>query len=89
LGNFAYTWHPDIPGNYTVYAVFAGTGGYYPSSASTYFWASPAIAAATPTATPATGLASNTTVEYGIVAIIIVIIVIGAILAVLVTRKHA
>ncbi len=87
-GNFGYTWHPDISGNYTVYAVLAGTGGYYASSASSYFWASPAVAAPTPTATPTTGLASNTTVEYGIIAIIIVIVIIGAVLALLVTRKH-
>ena len=39
-GDFGYTWHPDISGNYTVYAVFAGSQSYYGSSASTYFWAS-------------------------------------------------
>jgi hypothetical protein len=38
--------------------------------------------------TPATNLASNSTVEYGIVAIIIVIVIIGAVLALLVTRKR-
>lgn len=48
---------------------------------------SPATTTA-PTATPLTGLASNTTVEYGIAAIAIIIIVIGAVLAMLVTRKH-
>jgi hypothetical protein len=88
LGNFGYTWHPDIAGNYTVTAIFAGSGGYYPSSASTYFWASPAVASPTPTATPQTGLASNTTVEYIGVAIIIVIVIIGVVLAILTTRKH-
>ncbi len=88
LGDFSYAWKPDIPGNYTVYATFAGTNGYYGSSASTAFYASPAAATPAPTATSATNLASNATVEYGIIAIAIIIIVIGAVLAMLVTRKH-
>jgi hypothetical protein len=88
LGDFGYAWTPDIPGNYTVYATFPGTGGYYSSSASTFFYAGTASATAAPTVTPTTGLASNSTVEYGIVAIIIVIIIIGAVLALLVTRKR-
>ena len=87
-GTFGITWTPDIAGNYTVTAVFGGTGGYYGSSATTYFYANSASATTAPTATPTTGLASNATVEYGIVAIIIVIIIIGAVLALLVTRKR-
>ncbi len=53
-----------------------------------HFYASSPAATPAPTATPLNGLASNTTVEYGIVAIAIIIIVIGAVLAMLVTRKH-
>jgi hypothetical protein len=87
-GTFSYAWTPDVSGNYTIYATFAGTGSYYGSSAETHIYASPAATAATPTATPQTGLASNTTVEYIGVAIIIAIIIIGAVLASLVTRKH-
>jgi len=87
-GTFGLTWNPDIPGNYTVTAVFAGTQSYYGSSASTYFYANSAAATPAPTSTPLTGLASNNTVMYGIVATIIVIIIIGALLAMLVTRKH-
>ena len=87
LGDYSFTWTPNIPGNFTVYATFAGTDAYYGSSASTGFYASsPSVTA--PTATPVTGLASNTTVEYGIVAIAIIIIIIGVVLAILVTRKH-
>ncbi|MGO8805824.1 MAG: PQQ-binding-like beta-propeller repeat protein [Candidatus Bathyarchaeia archaeon] len=86
-GFYSLTWTPDIAGNFTVNAVFAGTSGYYGSSANAAFYASPATTTA-PTATPLTGLASNTTVEYGIAAIAIIIIVIGAVLAMLVTRKH-
>jgi hypothetical protein len=87
-GTYRLTWTPTITGNYTIYATFVGTNGYWPSSADTYVYASAPAATTAPTATPLTGLASNTTVEYGIVAIIIVIAIIGAVLALLVTRKH-
>ena len=36
-GTYSLTWTPDIPGNYTVIATFAGTNGYWPSSAETAF----------------------------------------------------
>jgi hypothetical protein len=87
-GNFGFKWTPDIPGNFTVYATFAGTGAYYGSTASTYIYASSPTATAAPTATPLSGVATQTTLEYIGVAIIIVIIVIGAVLAMLVTRKR-
>ena len=88
LGDWGLTWTPDITGNYTVYAVFAGTHGYYPASTSTYIYAGAPPATAPPTASPPAGLASNNTLMYGIVAIVIVIIIIGAVLAILVTRKR-
>jgi hypothetical protein len=87
-GTYSLTWTPSITGNYTVYATFAGTNGYWPSSAETHVYASAPAATAAPTATPISGLASNSTLEYGLFAIIIVIIVIGAVLALLVTRKR-
>jgi hypothetical protein len=87
-GTYRLTWTPDISGNYTVYANFAGTNGYWPSSAEAYFYAGAPSATIAPTVTPQAGLASNTTLEYGIVALAIIIIIIGAVLAVLVTRKH-
>jgi hypothetical protein len=88
-GMFHYTWAPhDITGTYTVTATFAGTNGYWPSNAETNMIVQSPAATSAPTATPLTGLASNTTVEYGIVAIIVVLIVGIALVAVLVTRKH-
>ncbi len=86
-GVFHLTWTPDITGNYTVYANFLGTNGYYGSNAETFFNIMNAPATSAPTATPATNIASNTTVEYGIAAIIVVIVIIGAILAMLTVRK--
>jgi len=75
------------PGQYTVYANFAGATSYYGSSAECAFTVN---AAATPAPTPVTvtGVASTSTVEYGIVAVIIVIIIIGIILALLMLRKR-
>jgi outer membrane protein assembly factor BamB len=46
-GTYSLTWTPEIDGNFTVYASFAGSESYYPSSAEAHFYAS-----AAPTATP-------------------------------------
>ena len=35
-GTFALNWKPDIEGQYTVYATFAGTESYWPSHATTH-----------------------------------------------------
>ncbi len=86
-GQYSYVFTPNVPGVYTITATFGGSNSYYSSSAQTaYLYEVPSSQA--PTATPLTGLASNTTLEYGLVAMIIVIVIIGAVLAVLVTRKH-
>lgn len=87
-GTFGFTWRPDIPGNYTVYATFAGTNAYYGSSASTYFYASSPTATSAPTSAPVTSLASNTTLMYGIVAVIVVIVLIGAAIMLMLSRKR-
>ena len=36
-GKYTFTWTPDIPGDFTVYAVFDGTNAYWPSSDTTSF----------------------------------------------------
>ncbi|HUK85372.1 MAG TPA: hypothetical protein VLU95_05890, partial [Candidatus Acidoferrum sp.] len=87
-GTYSLTWTPDISGNYSLTATFAGSNGYYGSSAATAFYASPAAQSPAPIPSPLSGLASNNTLMYGLVAIIILIIIIGAVLAFLVTRKH-
>jgi len=87
-GFYTLTWTPDIPGNFTVTATFAGTTGYYPSSAETSFYAGTPAPTAAPTASPPTGLASTGSLMLGVAAIIIVIVIIGvAILAVLLRRR--
>jgi len=87
-GYYSLTWTPTISGNYSVTAAFAGTKSYYASSASAAFYASPTGATAAPTATPLSGLASNNTLMYGLVAIIIVIVIIGAAIMLMLSRKH-
>ena len=87
-GFYSLSWQPDITGNFTVTAVFAGTQSYYSSTANTAFYVGAAAPTQAPTATPVGNLASNTTVEYGIVAIIIVIVIIGVVLAMLTVRKR-
>jgi hypothetical protein len=87
-GFYTLTWTPVITGNYTVTATFAGTKGYWPSSAETSFNVMSAPPTPAPTTPPVTGLASTGTVELGIVAVIIVVIIIGIVLAVLTVRKR-
>ena len=88
-GSYGFNWTPQIPGNYTIVATFAGTGGYYGSCAETYLYANTLAATSAPTATTSvTGLASTNTVELGIATIAIIVIIIGAILAILMLRKR-
>ncbi|MGA2683283.1 MAG: hypothetical protein ABSF44_15975, partial [Candidatus Bathyarchaeia archaeon] len=87
LGDYSFTWKPDIPGNYTVYATFASTQSYYGSTASTGFYASSPAATVAPTATPLTGVATQNAVMYIGIAIILVVIVGIAALAIIVLRK--
>jgi hypothetical protein len=88
MGEYGLTWTPIIPGNYTVYATFAGTNAYYGSSASTYFYASAAAPTASPYPSPVSGLASTSSLMLGVAAIIIVIVIIGVVLAILTLRKR-
>ena len=84
-GTFAYTWTPDITGDYTVTATFAGTGSYYPSQASAAFHASETAASSSPTSGSQSNLATTSDLllymTVGVVAIIIAIAVVGLLLA--------
>ncbi len=88
-GMFTMSWTPDIPGNYTVIANFAGTKSYYGSFAETSFIA--ASPQATATATPQTNLATSDLVNnlmLYLVAGVIAIIIAVAIVGLLILRKH-
>ncbi|HUK84692.1 MAG TPA: hypothetical protein VLU95_02410 [Candidatus Acidoferrum sp.] len=87
-GTFSLTWTPDISGNYTLTATFAGSGAYYPSSAATAFYASNPPATQAPTQAPASNLATTADLMTYIVAAAIAIIIAIAIVGALILRKH-
>jgi hypothetical protein len=91
LGTYGFTWTPDIAGNYTIYASFAGSNSYYPSSAATQIFASNP-AQASPTATIKSDVATTgdlmTWILASAIAIIIVIAIVG-VLIVMMLRKRA
>jgi hypothetical protein len=85
---YSLTWTPDIPGNFTVYASFAGTNGYWSSSAETSFAAISSPATPTPTVTAQSNLATTTDLMLYIVGAAIAIIIAIAIVGVLMLRKR-
>jgi hypothetical protein len=87
-GNYGCEFTPKVPGQYHIFATFAGSNAYGPSSASTYLAVGNATATPAPTAPPVTGIASTGTVELGVAAVIIVVVICVAVLAVLTLRKR-
>jgi hypothetical protein len=86
-GMYSLTWKPTISGNYTVTATFAGTAGYWPSSAVTSFVVDSAHAAtATPTSTP-TSVADAYFVP-AIAGLFVLIIIVLVLVALSMLRKH-
>ena len=86
-GTYSLTWTPDIPGDYSVIATFAGTNAYWPSSMMTSF----NVMSAHPTESPAPTAAPSMADLYilpGIVGIIVAIVIVGVVLALLMLRKH-
>jgi outer membrane protein assembly factor BamB len=86
-GTYSLTWTPDITGNYSLTATFAGSGGYYPSSASTAFYASNPAPTQAPTAAPATSVADTYFVP-AIAGLFVLIIIVLALVALSMLRKH-
>jgi hypothetical protein len=87
-GTYRLTWIPDIPGNFTVYATFAGNAGYYGSQAEDGFAVyQPAVSTTpVPTATP-TSVADLYFVP-AIAGLFVLIIVVAIVLALLMLRKR-
>jgi hypothetical protein len=84
-GFFSYQWKPDIEGKYTVIASFAGTNGYWPSSAETAFAVDPAV----PTTTPEYPKPiDNTMIMVGLgIAILAAIAVVGALILITLRKR--
>ncbi len=85
-GMYTMTWTPDIEGNYTVIANFAGSNSYYPSSAEASIFAGPTSTTA-PIATAQSNVVTTTDLMTYIVVAIIAIIIAIAIATVLMLRK--
>jgi hypothetical protein len=85
-GSFGFTWTPDISGDYVLYATFAGSNSYWPTTAETSFYAAdtPTVA---PTPVAAQPVDSTMTIIGVGVAIIIVIAIIGAILLMAIRKR--
>ena len=86
-GTFGFTWKPEISGQYTIYATFAGSGAYYPSFAQTYVNVEQPTEP-TPTVIPVQ-LASIADTYFipAVAAIILAIAIVGAVM-VLMLRKR-
>jgi len=87
MGIYGFTWTPNIPGDYTIIATFAGSGGYYGSSAETSIHAGTTPTPA-PTASPLSLSAIGNSIAYATIGIIVVIVIIGVVLAMLMPRKR-
>jgi hypothetical protein len=85
-GFYGLHWTPDIAGKYTVFASFAGTNGYYSSYSEAAFAVDEPVATATPQPTQPPS-ASDLYFIPAIIGVIIAILVVGAVLALLVTKK--
>ena len=85
-GAYNVVWQPDIPGKFQVTAVFAGTNGYWPSTATTAF----NVMEAAPTPTPAPTAAPSTVEQYFLPAIagLFALIIIVAVVMILLIRKR-
>ena len=86
-GFFTLNWTPDIVGQYSVYASFAGSESYWPSHAITSFAVDPAAATPAPTEQPIQSAADMYFVP-ATVAMVVLIIVGFAVLALLMLRKR-
>jgi hypothetical protein len=82
-GTYALTWTPDIPGNFTVVATFAGSASYYPSNAEAHFYASSPPSTPAPVQYP---VPIDYTMTIAVAAIVIIIAI--AIVGFLILRKH-
>jgi hypothetical protein len=85
-GAYNLVWQPDISGKYTVVATFAGTNGYWPSSATTAF----NVMVQAPTTTPAPTAAPSASDLYFVPAIagLFVFVAIIGVVIILVLRKR-
>ncbi len=76
-GYYSFTWKPDIAGDYMIYAQFEGSESYWPAHAVSSFAVDQEIAPTTAPTAPPQSMAEQYFIP-GLVAVIVVIIAIGA-----------
>ncbi len=86
-GYYSYSWIPDIPGEYYVYALYGGSESYWPSTAVGSFVVDPAPEATTQPTSQPEGIADQYFLP-AVAAIIFVIIIIGALMMLMISRKR-
>jgi len=86
-GNYAFLWTPQIEGQYTITANFAGSGSYWPSSSETPIAVNAAAATTAPTPTTSNGVSADT-FNIAIAGLFVLIIVVAVVLALLMLRKR-
>ncbi len=86
-GFFYYNWKPDISGEYKVFASFAGSESYWPSTAMTAFAVDESSqATATPTATASASIADTYFLPVS-VGLFVAIVIVGAVLALMLKKR--
>ena len=86
-GFYSFQWTPDVPGKYTVYASFTGSESYWQSHAETAFAVDEApVTPAVETPTNTADM-TDTYVMYAAIAIIIAVVLVGAVLALVLKKR--
>lgn len=85
-GQYTLLWQPDISGKYQVTANFAGTHGYYPSSATAAFNVMEQAATTTPTPAPGQSMVEQLFIP-AVIGIILASVIVGVVI-VLILRKR-
>jgi hypothetical protein len=86
-GFFSYSYTPEVPGIYTVFASFAGSKSYWPSSSEAAFVVDNVASVQTPQPISVPQASTDTYLIYATAAIIIAIAIVGALILAAV-RKH-
>jgi hypothetical protein len=85
-GFYSFNWTPDIEGKYTLFATFTGSKAYFGSYAQTAFAVTEAAATTQPTQPAGPSMVDQYFLP-AVIAIILVIIIVGAVLL-FALRKH-
>jgi hypothetical protein len=87
-GSYGFAWSPEVSGLYCITATFAGTASYGSSSATTYMSAVDLPDDSTPEPTKPTESMADLYFIPAIAGLSVIVVVIGALLAVLVMKKR-